>query len=788
MKGRHRLIKASIATFLFALLGASVPPFLSLPPVDGHIGLGAGSPEATVRRDEHGVPSIEAASLRDAYFALGFVHAQDRLWQMEGMRRLGAGRLSEVVGSATLSVDRTMRTLGLYRLAEGDAAALPPARRAEIDSYAAGINAWLGDPRNVYPPEFALLGFRPEPWKPADTLVWARIMAMRLSGNWLEELLRLGLSGELTIRQIAELWPDGGAVPQATGQPVAAAGSASIRAILHAISAAVPPTTASNAWAIGGGLTESGAPILASDPHLGFSAPVLWYLARIETPEAVLAGASVPGVPAILLGRNRRLAWGMTTTHSDTQDLFVERTDPANPDRYATPDGWRDMAVRIEEIRVRDGETEQLRVRVTRHGPVVSDLDGIGDDKLTLALRSTALEPADGIAGAVLELALAGSVDAAIEALRAAGAPQQNVVLADRDGAIAMISPARVPMRKAGDGRAPVDGESGVFDWAGFVPFDELPLARGEPGGWIGNANNRPVSPDYPHLLAADWPSADRMQRLAGQLSTATPKTPAANAALQMDVVSVMAAQLLPRMLALTDADAGNGAVRAALDMLKGWDRAMKADRPEPLVFAFWLRNFARALYADETGALYSSFGEPRPDFLRFALTPEGAGWCDDITTAEKSESCGEILTTSLADTIAMLGGDPSERTWGERHHAVFSHTIFRHVPVLGGLTTINGPTSGGAGTLNRGGYGRNQTGDNFPHVHGAGYRAVYELSPLESADVIIATGQSGNPVSGRYRDLFGNWLEDRRLHYSTLPGSFDASPHQVLTIGPDHD
>lgn len=786
MKGRHRLIKVSIATFLFAVLGASVLPFLSLPPVDGHIGLGADTPDATIRRDGHGVPSIEAATLRDAYFALGYVHAQDRLWQMEGMRRLGAGRLSEVVGSATRSVDRTMRTLGLYRLAEGDAAALPPARRAEIESYAAGINAWLGDARNPLPPEFALLGFRPEPWKLADTLVWARIMAMRLSGNWQEELLRLGLSGELTIRQIAELWPDGGAVPQATGQPATGADSARVRTILGAIFAAVPPTTASNAWTIGGGLTESGAPILANDPHLGFSAPVLWYLARIETPEAVLAGATVPGVPAILLGRNRKFAWGMTTTHSDTQDLFVERTDPSSPDRYATSDGWRDMDVRMEEIRVRDGETERLRVRATRHGPVISDLDGIGDGKLTLALRSTALEPADGIAGAVLELAHAGSVDAAIDALRAAGAPQQNVVLADRDGAIAMISPARVPMRKAGDGRAPVDGENGANDWAGFVPFDELPLVRGAPGGWIGNANNRPVVPDYPHLLTADWPPADRMQRLAGQLSTATPRTPAANAALQMDVASVMATQLLPRMLALTDA--GDGVARAALDLLKGWDRAMNADRPEPLVFALWLRNFARALYADETGALYSSFGEPRPDFLRFALSPGGAGWCDDITTAEKSESCGEILAASLADTIAMLGGDPSGTTWGERHHAVFSHAIFRHVPLLGGLTTINASTSGGAGTLNRGGYGRNEAGDNFPHVHGAGYRAVYELSNSEIADVIIATGQSGNPVSGRYRNLFDHWLEDRRLRYSTLPGSFDASPHQILTIGSNHD
>jgi penicillin amidase len=786
MKGRHRLIKVSFATFLFAALSASVLPFLSLPAVDGHIGLGPGAPEASISRDLHGVPSIAAGNLKDAYFALGYVHAQDRLWQMEGMRRLGAGRLSEVVGEATLSIDRTMRTLGLYRLAEGDVAALPSERLAEIEAYAAGVNAWIGDQRNTLPPEFALLGFRPEPWRPADSLVWARIMATRLSGNWREELLRLGLSGSLTVRQIAELWADSGSVPPAAGQPVDAAAAMRILAIAAALEAAVPPTTASNAWVIGGDLTASGAPILASDPHLGFSAPVLWYLARIETPETVLAGATVPGVPALLLGRNRQLAWGMTTTHSDTQDLFIEQVDTANTNRYATPDGWREMEVRTETIGVRDGENVAHRVRVTRHGPVVSDLADIGDGKLTLALRSTALEPEDGIAGAILAMARAGTVDAAIEALRAAGAPQQNIVLADSSGATAMISPARVPLRKEGDGRVPVDGASGDFDWAGFVPFEELPLTRGSADGWIGNANNRPVPPDYPHLLTADWPSADRMERLARQLNDDTPATVAANARLQMDDVSMMADRLLTPMLALTT-PRSDGA-RVALDLLKAWDRAMSADRPAPLVFSLWLRNFARSLYADETGEHFPQFGDPRPDFLRFALSPQGAPWCDDVTTAERNETCTDILSDSLEETVRMLGGDPAGTDWGERHHAVFAHTIFRHVPVLGGLTTINGPTSGGFGTLNRGGYGRNRAGDNFPHVHGAGYRAVYELSASETADVIIATGQSGNPVSGRYGDLFADWLKDRRLRYSTRPGSFLPSPHQILTIGPDHD
>lgn len=782
MTGRrkHSFIRSLTALVLLLAMGGVVMTFLSLPPVHGRMEIRGLQQPVGISRDSHGVPSISAMSVTDGFFALGYLHAQDRLWQMEGMRRLGAGRLSEIVGQGAVDIDVMMRTLGLYRLAEGDVAAMPDESQAQLVAYAAGVNAWIEDGRTVLPVEFSLLGLKPERWMPADSVVWGRIMAMRLSGNWRTELLRLGLSEKLSPQQISELWPTDSLVAPVT-LPADRQLADAMLPLIDAIDHSVPPTTASNAWVLGGGMTASAAPILANDPHLGFSAPVLWYLARMELPDHVIIGATVPGVPAFLLGRNRNLAWGMTTTHSDTQDLFTEQTDPDNPDRYRSADGWKTFAERWEEIIVHKGETVRHRVRTTERGPVISDVGSVPAGGTVLSLRAASLEPVDGIASAVMRLGTAGSVDEAIEEMRAIGAPQQNVFLADSSGATAMISPGRVPVRRVGDGRLPQSGAGNGDNWSGFVPFEELPLRRGRKDGWIGNANNRLVDDSYPHLLTADWPSSDRMKRLADRLEAEPPRTVEANRALQMDVYSEFAASVLPVMI--QGAVAPSDKQQAFLRSLAAWDYVMEADKAEPLMFALWVRIFSRRLYADETGDFYSRLADPRPDFLRQVLTGASDAWCDDITTTDKTETCGDILTESLNETAGYFSDDLKGVTWGDRHHAVFSHPILQYVPVISGFAVLLAPTSGGFATLNRGSYGRDRSGTSFPHIHGAGYRAVYDLSSQETATVIIAGGQSGNPLSLHYRDLMGRWLSDDRLTYSTLPGRFPGSPHQQLEL-----
>lgn len=777
---KHSFIRSLTALVLLLAMGGVVMAFLSLPPVHGSMEIRGLQQPVKISRDSHGVPSISASSSADGFFALGYLHAQDRLWQMEGMRRLGAGRLSEIVGQGAVDIDIMMRTLGLYRLAEGDVAAMPDESQAQLEAYAAGVNAWVGDARTILPVEFSLLGFKPERWQPADSVVWGRIMAMRLSGNWRTELLRLGLSDKLSAEQISELWPTDSLTAPVT-LPAERQLTEMMLPLIDAIDHSIPPTTASNAWVLGGGMTASATPILANDPHLGFSAPVLWYLARMELPDQVMVGASVPGVPAFLLGRNRNLAWGMTTTHSDTQDLFIEQIDPDNPDRYRSGESWKTFGERWEEIVVHKGDTVRHRVRTTERGPVVSDVGSVPAGGSVLSLRATSLEPLDGIASAVMRLGTAVSVDEALEEMQAIGAPQQNVFLADRSGATAMISPGRVPMRRTGDGRLPQNGADSADNWSGFVPFAELPLRRGRDDGWIGNANNRLVDDSYPHLLTADWPSSDRMKRLADRLDAEPPRTVDANRALQMDSYSAFAASVLPSMI--QGAVATTTDQKAFLKLLTGWDYMMDADKAEPLMFALWVRIFSRQLYADETGDFYSRLADPRPDFLRQVLAGPSGEWCDDVTTNDKTETCRDILTGSLSETAGHFADDLKGVTWGDRHHAVFSHPVLQYVPVISGFATLSAPTSGGFATLNRGTYARDHSGTSFPHVHGAGYRAVYELSPDETASIIIAGGQSGNPLSLHYRDLMGRWLSDDRLTYSTLPGRFSGSPHQQLEL-----
>ncbi|HSV30129.1 MAG TPA: penicillin acylase family protein, partial [Candidatus Omnitrophota bacterium] len=418
-----RWAKAVNALILLTVVSASVAfvwLMSSLPRIEGRMPIKGLNMTATVARDHYGVPRITARSVRDAYFAMGWVHSQDRLWQMELQRRVGAGRLAEIVGDKGLPNDRFMRTLGLYRLAEAGFDKLDKPTRDALTAYAEGVNAWTDAHWHRLPVEFVLLGVRPEPWKPADTLVWARLMALQLTGNWRDELLKARLAGKLDARRMGELWPGyPGDAPVTISQGPA-------KALLDAMPEAAEPRLASNVWAVAGSRTATGKPLLANDPHLGFQAPVLWYLAGIEAPGLSVVGATVPGVPFHLIGHNGRIAWGTTTTHADTVDLFVEKA--AGADAYMTPEGPRPFVSRDEVIRVKGGDDQVLKVRSTRHGPVISDL--IGRPGEIVAMRATALEPDDLTAQAMMRVNRAVDWKGFQAALRDFAAPVQNFAFA----------------------------------------------------------------------------------------------------------------------------------------------------------------------------------------------------------------------------------------------------------------------------------------------------------------------------------------------------------------------
>ena len=489
----------------------------SLPQVDGEIVVtGLGAP-VTIVRDRWAIPHIEASSLLDASFALGFVHAQDRLWQMEFQRRLGAGRLAEILGAAALPSDRFMRTLGFYRLAEASLAHLEPDTVAWLQAYADGVNAFLQSRTGPLPPEFLILRHGElEPWRPADSLVWLRLMALDLATNYRDELARARLARRLSAEQIADIWPT---YPESA--PVTLVELA--RALpWDELAAVLPPAepggVGSNAWVVGPGRSTTGGALLANDPHLGLQAPGVWYLAHLETPGLELIGATLPGIPAVVLGHNGTIAWGFTNTGADTQDLFIERVDPEDPTRYLTPEGAAPFEVREERIRIAGAPPVALTVRATRHGPVISDLlpdaAAFGADRV-VALAWSALTEDDLALQALLGVGKARNWQQFVTALRDVGAPMQNIHYADTSGHIGFIAPGRVPIRRNGDGRWPVPGWTGEYDWQGWIPFEALPQTIDPAAGVLFNANNRIVPADYPYLLTADWEAPHRARRLA---------------------------------------------------------------------------------------------------------------------------------------------------------------------------------------------------------------------------------------------------------------------------------
>ena len=677
--------------------------------------------------DPDGIPRIQAATERDGAAALGFVHARDRMFQMDMMRRAAAGRLSEVAGPATVPLDRMMRTLGMARAARADYAALPDDTKAILVAYTNGVNAWIAAKGRFAAPEFLPLG-APEPWEPSDCLLWAKTMGLYLSGNWRAELQRLSLQGRLLPKMIDELWRADPPRSRADFAPLPAVYAATrLAAMLPRFPDPwTQPASASNEWAVDGAHSATGAPILAGDPHLAFGFPGIWYLARIDTPDAALAGATAPGVPFLVLGHNRDIAWTFTTTDADVQDIFIESSiEP--------------LTAREERIRVRGQPDEILTVRESRHGPVIGDI--AGTTGIVLAVSMANLQPGDTAATGLLALNRARTVAEAGAAAPAIASPVQNLLVADRN-TIGRFTTGRIPIRRAGDGSAPVLGD-GSFDWVGWASGEALPHSVAPVSGRLVNANERIAPPDFPVFLGRDWYADWRARRIAALLD-AIPKASLADfARMQTDVRSTFAADMLPIL-------------RAAAPVFDGWNGDMTMDAPQPLLFNLWLREFHRLVFRRQ--GLDPFYGGPMADFVGFVLSPAGAHWCGG--------DCAPLVKQALDTAIANARG-----SWGAAHPAVFAHPVLRGIPLLGGLTTLSVPSPGDDTTLDRGSPNARLEG-----VHGASYRGVYDLSDLDRSLFMLAPGQSGNPLRTHARDLLRRWRDGATLTLGRTPASVTES------------
>ncbi len=727
-----------------------------LPQTEGSVAVAGLEREVELLRDDDGLLTIRAESPRDAIHGLGFAHAQDRLAQMVLMRRLGEGRLSESLGKFTLRMDSVMRGLDLAGLAEASLAHLEPRTLELLEAYAEGVNAYMETHRGALPPEFYVLGIEPEPWHPRDSVLWGKLMALRLSGNWWSELRQARLAAALSEEELAALFPD---LPVDSPTTLPDAGKLA-RAAQRSLLAALPPELiyrgASNVWAVSGERTPSGKPVLANDPHLPLEAPTTWYLARIETPEWTAAGATAPGAPAILIGHNTQIAWGFTTTHSDTQDLVIETLDPDRPDHYLTPSGPVPFETREVEIPVRFGEPETVTLRNSRFGPVISDLSegaaaaasALGEDYV-LALAWPALRPDDTTPDALVGLNFARSWDEFLIAMRRWVVPQQNIAYADITGRIGFLSPALVPIRIGYDGSRPVLGFEREEIWSGFIPFDELPRQVDPESGWIVNANNRVVGPDYPYLLTTAWPEPYRAQRIEDALLAESRHGVAEAKALQLDETSLMAQSLLPLMLR---EPSGPTREAEAMRLLSAWDGTMAADRPEPLIFSAWVQELTRGLFAKPLGPLWDEVAEWDAQRIAAALQ-DPQRWC--------AGDCQEVLDESLATALSLLGEeDLSNLRWGEHHKARLAHPLFGRIPLLRNLVDLNLSTGGDNYTVNRATPAFDNGGADFDNLHGPGMRVVFDLADLDASEFIISTGQSGNPLSPWYGNFAERWRD----------------------------
>jgi penicillin amidase len=755
---------------LLLLGGIAGAIWWSLPARNAELALPGLAAPVAITLDTRGIPHITATSEEDAWAALGFLHARDRMFQMEMMRRGARGQSAAVAGAAALRLDRFMRLLRLEERATADLAALDAETRAALEAYARGVNGWIAARGRFAAPEFIALG-APEPWQPLDSLLWGKIMGLWLGGNWRMELERAGLAARLSPEQLADLWPEDTTAgrPDEPLMQTEAKASGALRgeglngAALAALGQHLPrfpedaplPEIASNAWAVGAGRSASGAPLLAADPHLSHSAPILWYLARITLPDGrMLMGATAPGVPGIVIGRNESLAWGFTTTHADTQDIFIEKL--TEDGRYETPEGPRDFILHETEIAVRGAAPVAFRFRETRHGPVLSDLDPsfAGKAGTVLALAMASLSAGETSARGLLRLNGARDIKEARAAAEDITSPVQNLMLADRAGGIAMFIVGRVPQRRAGDGALPRAGWDGAAGWDGFLPFEAKPHVENPTSGVIVNANNRVAPADHPAFLSRDWHGDWRFRRIGAGLAVQPQHAPADFAALQMDRFSLFAAEALPAFRALPPME---GAAGAALTLLQAWNGEMDATRPEPLIFHATMRGFGRALLVH--AKLPADAFAPSPEFLRPLLQGSDAAvrWCGE-------GGCAPLLAAALAEAVAALtpqyGADPRQWRWGAAHVAQFDHAILRFIPFLRDWLGLRAAPGGDGETVARAAF----RGTGFAAVHGAGFRGVMDLAQPDGAFAVIATGQSGHPFSRHWGDMLPLWRDGALL------------------------
>ena len=821
-----RLIISLLILFLLVIVGGGGWLYwlarASLPQLDGAIQVAGLSAPVEVLRDARGVPHLRASSLQDLFFAQGYVTAQDRLWQMDLSRRLAEGELSEVFGERTLRLDLENRTLGFRQVSQRALAELSPEARAPLTAYANGVNAFIASHRDRLPLEFLLLNYQPRPWTEVDSLGVALNMAKTLNTTWRTDLMRERIRAKLGPELSADLLPDHSSLDEPVAEPVATPGRmpkktsspsadgsfrgvpqewddeesrtsvtfrARFLASLGATSEVDDPTLAalvspgdesnpalgSNNWVVSGAHTQSGKPLLANDPHLDHSVPSVWYMIHLKAPGLNVSGVSLPGLPLVVIGHNERIAWGMTNTGPDVQDLYAESFDPGAPNKYLHNGAWVDAEVRDEVIKVRGKRDYRLTVKITRHGPIVSNSSG-----RDLALRWTALEPhaLSALFYGASKIGLAQNWEEFTSALRDYTGPMQNFVYADMEGNIGYYAAACVPIRKRGIGAVPAPGSTDEYDWTGYIPFDDLPHSYNPASGMIATANGRVVPDGYPYFITSHWDPPFRTARIFQLLRAGKAFTVDDMLRIQTDIVTLEDKWLAEQLLraGLQKQPQGPDA-QYALSLLSHWDGEARMDSAATLVCEVTRKALLQRILRPKLGGDLSVYHWGMSTiFLENVLANNWTRWLPP-----GDSSFADTLMESLEEGVKQIPSLVGSRShdswkWGNTILLTFYHPLGQGLPLLGRLLDVGAFPQAGTATTVKATTAR----------HGPSMRMVVDLSNLDHSVQNITLGESGQVFSPYYKDQFEAWHTGRSFPMSFSDAAVEQATVHKLVLGPE--
>jgi len=693
------------------------------------------SGRATIDRDAIGVPHITAATWQDAIFLQGYVTAQDRLWQMDALRRLAAGELSEVIGSRTLEVDREARRLRMRHMAEEHYRTLPEADRLVLAAYARGVNYFIETHRSRLPVEFTLLRYNPRPWTIVDSILCGLQMYRNLTNTWKEELQKQSMLAGGIAAKVNALFPTWAGTEFQPG---------------------------SNAWAISGKHTASGKPILANDPHLEFSLPSTWYQVHLKAPDLDVIGVSLPGVPAVIIGHNDRIAWGVTNLGFDVQDLYIERFDPRSG-QYFYQGKIERARLERERILVKGAKPEQFEQWITRHGPI-----SVNERGHFMALRWAAAEPGS-FQFPFLQIDRARDWREFTAGLARFSGPGQNFVYADVDGNIGYHATGMLPIRKNYDGDVPVDGSSGEYEWAGFIPFDQLPTFYNPPRGWIVTANQNPFPHDYPYRVHGDFASPYRSQEIRSLLTAHDGWKPEQMLRVQKDVYSSFSHFLAGQVVAAWDRKKPNKPdLKDAVELLRGWNGQMEKQTPAPLLVTL-VYDKLRAMLADRASPGKADIYGPQmaPAVAENILRSDARDWFSD-----KDDALLRALDAAFDEGRKAQGGNVRAWDYGHALELTIKNPVGGELPLLGPYFNVGPVEMSGSSTTIK------QTTLRL----GPSMRFIADLSDWGNSLNNITIGESGQWLSPHYKDQWSAYYVGRS--YPMQFGKVDAK--KSLVVNPE--